>query len=87
MADGSVIFGNSRYFVCDIYYLVCHVHWEVGSGSRFLAGGLLSEINWFCLSLVWHPDLHMATGFTSRLLANVCTYFMKVLHYQLPVAI
>ncbi|KAG9302858.1 hypothetical protein G9A89_022274 [Geosiphon pyriformis] len=73
VADSNMVFGNSKYFV--------------GSGCKFLENSLLSEIDWICSSLVWHPDLHMATGFTSRLSANTCTYFMKALHYHLPVVI
>ncbi|KAG9286528.1 hypothetical protein G9A89_014694 [Geosiphon pyriformis] len=73
IADGGVVFGNSRHFV--------------SSGSRFLVSGLLSEVNWYCSFLVWHPDLHMTASFTSRPSANACTYFMKALYHQLPVAI
>ncbi|KAG9307002.1 hypothetical protein G9A89_003053 [Geosiphon pyriformis] len=84
MADGSVVSGNSRHFVHDIYCSVCHACCEVGFGSRFLVDSLLSEVDWLYSSLVWHPDLHMATGFTSKFSANAHTYFMKALHYQLP---
>ncbi|KAG9294577.1 hypothetical protein G9A89_008056 [Geosiphon pyriformis] len=87
MADDGVISGNSRHFVCNIYYSVCHACWEVGSGFKFLIGSLISKIDWLCSSLVWHSDSHMATGFTSRLLANIYTYFIKALHHQLLVAI
>ncbi|KAG9300166.1 hypothetical protein G9A89_010576 [Geosiphon pyriformis] len=73
VANGSVVSDNSRYFV--------------GSGFKFLAGGLFSEINWLCLSLVWHSNLYMATGFTSEFSANACSYFIKALHHQLPVAV
>ncbi|KAG9292480.1 hypothetical protein G9A89_001553 [Geosiphon pyriformis] len=49
VADSSVVFGNSRYFI--------------GSGFKFLAGSLLSEVDWLHSSLVWHPNLQMAAGF------------------------
>ncbi|KAG9289874.1 hypothetical protein G9A89_015454 [Geosiphon pyriformis] len=87
VANGNVISGNFRYFVCDIYHSICYTCWEVGSGSKFLADSLLSKIDWSRSSLVWHSDLHMATGFTSRLLARICTYFMKALHHWLSVAV
>ncbi|KAG9293722.1 hypothetical protein G9A89_019059 [Geosiphon pyriformis] len=74
MADDSVVSGNFR-------------HFKVGFGSKFLADSLLSEIDWLHLSLVWHSNLYMAVSFTNRLLANVCTYFMKALYHWLPVAI
>ncbi|KAG9285603.1 hypothetical protein G9A89_009243 [Geosiphon pyriformis] len=59
----------------------------VGSGLKFLPYGLLSEINWHWSLLVWHPDLHMAAGYTSKTSANTHTYFMKALHCRLPVAV
>ncbi|KAG9291177.1 hypothetical protein G9A89_013049 [Geosiphon pyriformis] len=87
VADGDVVSGNSRHFVCDICQSICHACWEVGSGARFLRDDLFFDVNWFYSSLVWHPDLHMATGSTSRPSANVRTYFIKALHHQLPVAV
>ncbi|KAG9307233.1 hypothetical protein G9A89_017061 [Geosiphon pyriformis] len=87
MADGNIVFGNSRHFIHDTFYAMCRAHWEVGSGSKFLPVDLCADVNWSHSSLVWHPDLHMATGFTSNISANVHSYFMKTLHYQLPVAV
>ncbi|KAG9293586.1 hypothetical protein G9A89_005589 [Geosiphon pyriformis] len=58
MADGSIISGNSK-------------HFEIGSGLKFLSHGLVSEIDWHHSLLVWHPDLHMATGYTSKASANI----------------
>ncbi|KAG9283973.1 hypothetical protein G9A89_005480 [Geosiphon pyriformis] len=87
MTNGSVVSGNFRHFVHDIYYSICYMHWEVGSDSRFLADSLLSEVDWLHLFLVWHPDLHITAGFTSKLLANAHTYFIKALHHWLPIAI
>ncbi|KAG9306593.1 hypothetical protein G9A89_004790 [Geosiphon pyriformis] len=37
--------------------------------------------------MVWHPDSHLASGFTSMRTAGCHTYFMKALYYQLPVAV
>ncbi|KAG9298157.1 hypothetical protein G9A89_000034 [Geosiphon pyriformis] len=77
LVDGSVVSGNFRHFVRDVYHAVCHACWEVGSSSGFLASSLHSD----------HPDLNMATGFTSRLTADTRTYLMKALHHQLSVAV
>ncbi|KAG9302515.1 hypothetical protein G9A89_007219 [Geosiphon pyriformis] len=87
VADGNMVSSNFRHFVCDIFHSVCYAYWKVGSGCKFLENSLLSEINWICSLLVWHLDLHMTTGFTSRLSANAYTYFMKALYYCLPVVI
>ncbi|KAG9292060.1 hypothetical protein G9A89_017960 [Geosiphon pyriformis] len=38
-------------------------------------------------SLVWHPDSHLAAGFTSAHMAGFWTYFMKALHRRLPIAV
>ncbi|KAG9292868.1 hypothetical protein G9A89_016230 [Geosiphon pyriformis] len=87
LADGGVVSGNSKHFVHDVFHTVCCVYWEVGSGSGFLDGDLHSDVDWLCSFGVWHPNLHMATGFTSRLTADTRTYFMKALHCQLSVAV
>ncbi|KAG9293590.1 hypothetical protein G9A89_005593 [Geosiphon pyriformis] len=87
LADGSVVSGNSRHFVRNVYRAVCHARWKIGSGSGFLASGLCSNVDWLSFSRVWHPDLHMATGFASRLTADTHTYLMKALYCQLPVAV
>ncbi|KAG9286454.1 hypothetical protein G9A89_014620 [Geosiphon pyriformis] len=79
LADGSV--------VSDVYHAVCHVRWEVSSSSGFLASSLRSDVDWLSSSRVWHSDLNMATGFTSRLTADTRTYLMKALHHRLPVAV
>ncbi|KAG9287588.1 hypothetical protein G9A89_019649 [Geosiphon pyriformis] len=81
LADGGVVSGNSRHFVHDVFHAICHAHWEVGSGFGFLDGDLHSDVDWLCSSRVWHPDLHMVTGFTSRLTADNQTYFIKALHH------
>ncbi|KAG9293949.1 hypothetical protein G9A89_019287 [Geosiphon pyriformis] len=86
-ADGDVVSGNLRHFVRDIYCSICHARWEVGSGSGVLVGSLSSEVDWPRSSLVWHPDLHMAAGFTSRYSSSVRTYFIKSLYHRLPVAV
>ncbi|KAG9302612.1 hypothetical protein G9A89_007316 [Geosiphon pyriformis] len=56
----------------------------------FLASGDLVSSNSRHFSsafLIWHLDLHMAAGFTSKLSAGLHTYFMKALHHQLSVAV
>ncbi|KAG9304905.1 hypothetical protein G9A89_010767 [Geosiphon pyriformis] len=77
LADGGIVSGNSRHFVCDVFYAVCQARWEVSSSSEFLAGDLHSDVNWLASFRVWHPDLHMVIGFTSRHTADIRTYFMK----------
>ncbi|KAG9297022.1 hypothetical protein G9A89_008608 [Geosiphon pyriformis] len=87
LADGGIVSGNSRHFVRDVFCAVCQARWEVGSGSGFLAGDLHSDVNWLAFSRVWHPNLHMVTGFTSRRTADIRTYLMKALYCRLPVAV
>ncbi|KAG9297349.1 hypothetical protein G9A89_005633 [Geosiphon pyriformis] len=74
VANGGVVWGNLKHFV-------------FGSGAKFLRNDLPFNVDWFHSSLVWHPDLHIATGPTSRPSANARTYFMKALHHWLPVAV
>ncbi|KAG9291034.1 hypothetical protein G9A89_012906 [Geosiphon pyriformis] len=60
LADGGVVFSNSRHFVCDVFHAVCCAHWEVGFGSGFLDGDLCSDVNWLCSSRTLHCWLPMA---------------------------
>ncbi|KAG9307309.1 hypothetical protein G9A89_017137 [Geosiphon pyriformis] len=87
LADGGVVSGNSRHFVQDVCHVVCHACWEIGSSSGFLASSLRSNVDWLSSSKIWHPDLYMVAGFTSRLTADTRTYLIKTLHHQLPVAV
>ncbi|KAG9307655.1 hypothetical protein G9A89_023220 [Geosiphon pyriformis] len=87
VADYGVVSGNSRHFVRNIYWFICHACWEISSGSKFLKDSLQFDVDWVCSSLVCHSDLHMAASFTSQFSANAYMYFMKALHYCLPVAV
>ncbi|KAG9300984.1 hypothetical protein G9A89_018936 [Geosiphon pyriformis] len=87
LADSCVVSDNARHFARDIFWSIYHAHWEVGSGLRNVADNLLADIDWYRSSFVWHPDLHMAAGFISKHTAGACLYFMKALHYWLPVAV
>ncbi|KAG9287486.1 hypothetical protein G9A89_023858 [Geosiphon pyriformis] len=60
VSNYGIISGNSRHFV--------------GFGSRFLEGGLFSDVDWVCSSLVQSS-------------ANAHMYFIKALYHCLPIAI
>ncbi|KAG9295113.1 hypothetical protein G9A89_006094 [Geosiphon pyriformis] len=64
--DGAAISGNFRHFVDNVFQSVYCTYWEIGSGSWMVVDSLCADIDWFRLSLVWHPDSHMAAGFTSK---------------------
>ncbi|KAG9295438.1 hypothetical protein G9A89_013467 [Geosiphon pyriformis] len=72
LADGGAVSGNSKHFVCDIFCSISRAHWEIGSGSKFLPASLFMDVDWSCSSL---PT------------ADVCSFFIKTLHYRLPVAV
>ncbi|KAG9297556.1 hypothetical protein G9A89_007631 [Geosiphon pyriformis] len=76
-----------EHFICGIFWSIYCARWEVGSGSKVVVDDLLADIDWYRSSLVWHLDLHMAAGFTSKHTAGACSYFMKALYHQLPVVI
>ncbi|KAG9293046.1 hypothetical protein G9A89_016408 [Geosiphon pyriformis] len=86
-AGGTVVSGNSRHFVHGVFHSIYYAHWEVGSGSRVLVDSLRIDVDWFRSCSVWHPDSYLAAGFTSVHTAGSQTYFMKALHYHLPVAV
>ncbi|KAG9284979.1 hypothetical protein G9A89_009789 [Geosiphon pyriformis] len=59
-AESNVVSGNSRHFV--------------GSGSQILAAGLHNGVNWSKSTLVWHPNSHLAAGFTSACTLSVTVH-------------
>ncbi|KAG9292351.1 hypothetical protein G9A89_015221 [Geosiphon pyriformis] len=83
----DTVFGNSRHFVHNVFKSIYHMHWEIGSGSQVVPSCLCADIDWLRSFLVWHPDSHLALGFTSVRTAGLQMYFMKALHCQLPVAV
>ncbi|KAG9307733.1 hypothetical protein G9A89_023298 [Geosiphon pyriformis] len=86
-AGVDTVSGNSRDFVCNIFRSIHHAHWEIGSGSQAVPDCLCADIDWLRSSLMWHLDSHLVTGFTSIRMAGFCTYFIKALHYCLPIAV
>ncbi|KAG9298228.1 hypothetical protein G9A89_002716 [Geosiphon pyriformis] len=38
LANGNIVSGNSRHFVCDVFWSIHHASWEVGSGTRIVPG-------------------------------------------------
>ncbi|KAG9290028.1 hypothetical protein G9A89_010334 [Geosiphon pyriformis] len=79
-ADDTVVSGNSRHFVCDVFQSVHRARWEIGVGSHVVDDSLHADINWFKSSMVWHPNSHLASGFISMRMAGCRTYFMKCLY-------
>ncbi|KAG9306289.1 hypothetical protein G9A89_018172 [Geosiphon pyriformis] len=52
VAGGTVVSGNSRHFVHDIFQSVHHAHWEMSLGFQVIMGSLRLDIDWFRSSLV-----------------------------------
>ncbi|KAG9296440.1 hypothetical protein G9A89_015032 [Geosiphon pyriformis] len=86
-AGGNKVSGNSRHFVHDVFWSILHTRWEVGSGFWVLVAGLHNGVDWSKSFLVWHPDSHLAAGFTSARTVGLQTYFMKSSHHQLSVTV
>ncbi|KAG9297193.1 hypothetical protein G9A89_019474 [Geosiphon pyriformis] len=76
---GMALSCNVRHFVRDYYRVLHRARWENGSGSSVLKDLDVWEVDWKSTAEVWHPDAHMASGFTSRSTAG--------LHKRLPVAV
>ncbi|KAG9293319.1 hypothetical protein G9A89_007565 [Geosiphon pyriformis] len=62
---GTAVFGNSRYFIHDVFQSVYHACWEIGSGFWVLVDSLYADVDWSKSSLVWYLDFYLAAGFTS----------------------
>ncbi|KAG9295357.1 hypothetical protein G9A89_013386 [Geosiphon pyriformis] len=74
IAKKTAISGNIRHFAQDLYWSICCAHWEAG-------------LSFDATAIIWHPDSHMLSEFTSRKSANLYTYLIKAVYRQLPVAI
>ncbi|KAG9299502.1 hypothetical protein G9A89_020673 [Geosiphon pyriformis] len=44
VAEKTVMFGNARYFVHDLYQSICYVYWEAGLGFDIISGILVNKI-------------------------------------------
>ncbi|KAG9297346.1 hypothetical protein G9A89_004008 [Geosiphon pyriformis] len=61
--------------------------WEVGPSQEIVSCLFGLVVDWNSSTLVWHPDSHMLSGSTCRATAALRTYFMKAVHFRLPVAV
>ncbi|KAG9286858.1 hypothetical protein G9A89_012408 [Geosiphon pyriformis] len=87
VVKGTPVSGNIRYFVRNIFYSVYHAHWEAGLGFNVVLEVMIVHINWVVTAIMWHPDSHMFTGFTSCKFLVLRTYLMKAVYRRLPVAV
>ncbi|KAG9293619.1 hypothetical protein G9A89_005622 [Geosiphon pyriformis] len=62
-AGGTVVSGNSRHFVRDVFQSVHRACWKIGSGSKVSRS-----------SLVWHPDSHIALHHCLSVAVQKCLY-------------
>ncbi|KAG9295096.1 hypothetical protein G9A89_006077 [Geosiphon pyriformis] len=72
---------NCRYVVADSR------PWKVSSGQRVVSCLFGLVVNWNSTTLVWHPDSHMLSGSMCQASAALHTYFMKTVHFRLPVVV
>ncbi|KAG9305207.1 hypothetical protein G9A89_010715 [Geosiphon pyriformis] len=87
VANGRPVSSNAHHFVHDIFHSICKFQWEVGPGQGIVSCLFGLVVNWNSTTLVWHPDFHMLFGSTCRATAALHTYFMKAVHFRLPVVI
>ncbi|KAG9297817.1 hypothetical protein G9A89_000122 [Geosiphon pyriformis] len=85
--NGTIVFGNSWYFIHDIFQFIHYSCWEVGSSFHILADSLHADIDWSRSFLVWYSDSHLAAGFTNAHTAGLHSYFIKALYCRLLVVV
>ncbi|KAG9305777.1 hypothetical protein G9A89_001065 [Geosiphon pyriformis] len=59
--------------------------WKVELGFAIINKGMIGDVDWVCTALVWHSNLHIAAGFTSKFTTGLYLYFLKALHHCLLV--
>ncbi|KAG9304468.1 hypothetical protein G9A89_020032 [Geosiphon pyriformis] len=87
VADDRPVSGNACHFVRDIFCSICKFQWEVGPGQRVVSCLFGLVVDWNSTALVWHPDFHMLSGSMCQATAALHTYFMKAVHFRLPVVV
>ncbi|KAG9291347.1 hypothetical protein G9A89_003451 [Geosiphon pyriformis] len=60
---------------------------KIGLSSKILCGFLVHNIDWIKTVAVWHLDLDMLSGLTSKTLASLHSYFMKTVYGRLPIVV
>ncbi|KAG9293882.1 hypothetical protein G9A89_019220 [Geosiphon pyriformis] len=60
---------------------------KVGPGFNVIDNSLRGDVNWSHTVSVWHSDSHMVTGFTSKSMASLCSYFLKAFYCHLLVTV
>ncbi|KAG9307687.1 hypothetical protein G9A89_023252 [Geosiphon pyriformis] len=63
LAKDSIVSGNFRHFVHNVFQSIHRACWELGSDTKIVNSHLLTNVDWSKLSLVSHPDSHIAAGF------------------------
>ncbi|KAG9299727.1 hypothetical protein G9A89_013087 [Geosiphon pyriformis] len=71
VAEGVAVFGNTCYFVRDIFQSVCCAHWEAGPGCDVVPNVMIGCIDWV----------------VTAKFSTLCTYLMKAVHRRLPMAV
>ncbi|KAG9287807.1 hypothetical protein G9A89_017402 [Geosiphon pyriformis] len=87
VVNNTAVSGSAYHFVRNIFWSICHAHWEAGLGCSVVPNMLIKCVNWISTVKVWHPNFYMLARFTSWKFSSLCTYLMKAIHKHLPVVI
>ncbi|KAG9294020.1 hypothetical protein G9A89_019358 [Geosiphon pyriformis] len=60
---------------------------EAGLGFNIVLDVMIKNIDWNAIATIWHPDLHMLSGFTNKKSANLHMYLIKTVYKQLLVVV
>ncbi|KAG9286814.1 hypothetical protein G9A89_012364 [Geosiphon pyriformis] len=64
-----------------------NTHHFTGPGFDIVPSTMIEKIDWGHTMMVWHPNSHMFSEFTSKNLANLHTYLIKAVYRKLLVVI
>ncbi|KAG9284691.1 hypothetical protein G9A89_002922 [Geosiphon pyriformis] len=87
VTEKTAISGNVCHFARDLHQSICCVYWEAGLSFDIVPNVIVKDIDWDATATIWHPDLHMFSGFTNRKSANLHTYLIKTVYKQLLVVV
>ncbi|KAG9291582.1 hypothetical protein G9A89_022001 [Geosiphon pyriformis] len=86
IVEGRPVSRNTHHVAKKLFNAVYSVGWEARCVDSVISVDLSNCFDKARIFCVWHPNGRIRSGYTSTASVTLQSYFMKALHYYLPVA-